>query len=444
MNLSEMNYTLIKRIVGYNYLDQFGLTILQSTIANFLSCEVKIFTNPLSELQDYGINILDNENRGFYPLDDNNIIVLGRIMSDDRKLISSLGIKLSKKGIRYSGKFLTILEGALTYTLTQEYKNNFKNCKYSLGDELILHTVCNYVSKGGYDNRHIRHLISIFQKLRTTSFEGSFFSTGLILTKSHFAYNRNDRFGSSFNLKHPFSLANQCQIERRIWYLVDGKKTFFMCNKSLVIGQLFVLDKEYQNANYIDSHTLAKSLKGVDLLFKVENEKIFSIINTSNIEISYMENQWKFRDYTYIRKLFLAHFNNIDIVESLLFFVIHCSKNSISSIIWLPDNIDQIGELIKKQTMNRFIKTPISIMDKSFTNHIIRYLSSDGATIIDKNGLLQYFGCIIDLNKIEVKGIKGTGESAAGALSSNGISLKISQDGTIKLFNEKKKQPILI
>lgn len=157
-----------------------------------------------------------------------------------------------------------------------------------------------------------------------------------------------------------------------------------------------------------------------------------------------MENQWKFRDYTYIRKLFLAHFNNIDIVESLLFFVIHCSKNSISSIIWLPDNIDQIGELIKKQTMNRFIKTPISIMDKSFTNHIIRYLSSDGATIIDKNGLLQYFGCIIDLNKIEVKGIKGTGESAAGALSSNGISLKISQDGTIKLFNEKKKQPILI
>ncbi|WP_302305216.1 hypothetical protein [Culturomica massiliensis] len=439
-----MNYTLIKTINGYNYLDQFGLAILQSTIANFLSCEVKIFTNPLSELQDYDINILDNENRGFYPLDDDNIIVLGRIMSDDKKLISSLGIKLSKKGIRYSGKFLTILEGALTYTLTQEYKNNFKNCKYSLGDELILHTVCNYVSRGGYDNRHIRHLISIFQKLRTTSFEGSFFSTGLILTKSHFAYNKNDRFGTSFNLRRPFSLANQCQIERRIWYLVDGKKTFFMCNKSLIVGQLFVLDKEYQNANYIDSHTLAKSLKGVDLLFKVENEKTFSIINTSNIEISYMENQWKFRDYTYIRKLFLAHFNNIDIVESLLFFVIHCSKNSISSIIWLPDNIDQIGELIKKQTMNRFIKTPISIMDKSFTNHIIRYLSSDGATIIDKNGLLQYFGCIIDLNKIEVKGIKGTGESAAGALSSNGISLKISQDGTIKLFNEKKKQPILI
>jgi hypothetical protein len=83
-------------------------------------------------------------------------------------------------------------------------------------------------------------------------------------------------------------------------------------------------------------------------------------------------------------------------------------------------------------------------MDKSFTNHIIRYLSSDGATVIDKNGLLQYFGCIIDLNKIEVKGIKGTGESAASALSANGISLKISQDGTIKLFEKRKSRPILI
>ena len=440
----KMDYILINKINGYSNLEQFGLTILQSTIASFLSCEVKIFTNPLLELQDYNINILANEKRGFYPLDDDNIIVLGRIMNDDRKLISSLGIKLSKKGIKYSGNFLTKLEGALTHTLTQEYHNNFGNCKYSLGDELILHTICNYVSKGGYDNRLIRHLISIFQKLRTTSFEGSFFSTGLILTKSHYAYNKNARFGSSYSLKRPFSLANQCQIERRIWYLVDGKKTFFMCNKSLSVDQLFVLDKEYQEANYIDSHTLAKSLKGADLLFKVENEKSFSIINTSNIEISYIENQWKFRDYTYIRKLFLAHFNNMDIVESILFFIIYCSKNAISSIIWLPEKIDQIEELLKKKTMNRFIKKPISIMDKSFTNHIIRYLSSDGATIIDKNGLLQYFGCIIDLNKIEVKGIKGTGESAASALSANGISLKISQDGTIKLFEKRKSRPILI
>lgn len=442
-----MGYTIIKRLKGYSDLEQFGLSVLQETVANFLSCDLKIFTNPLLDLQEFEINILANEHRGFYPINDDCVVVLGRIFNDENQLLSSLGLKLSKKGIKNSGNFLTILEGALTWTLTNEYKTRFKNCKYLLGDELLMHAICNYVARGGYDFRHIRHMICLFQKLRTTSFEGGFFSSGLILTKSHYAYNKieeNDRFGRTFALKSAIPLSNQTQINRRVWYLVDGKRTFFICNKSLVITQLFILDEEYQRANYIDNHTLSKTLKGVDILFKLENEKLFSIINSSNIEISYVENQWKLRDYTFVRELFLKHFEDSGIVESLLFYIIFCSKNSISSIIWLPESLDSVDKLLKKQTMNQFIKKPIPINDKTFTNHVIRYLSSDGATIIDKQGLLQYFGCVINLNKIKVTGIKGTGELAASALASNGISLKISQDGTIKLFLKKDTKPIII
>ena len=172
---------------------------------------------------------------------------------------------------------------------------------------------------------------------------------------------------------------------------------------------------------------------------------MFSIINSSNIEISYSENQWKFRNYSFIRSLFSKHFNeNESLIESLLFYIIYCSKNSISSIIWLPKKLDKVDDLFKSQTKNRFIKQPISITDKSFTNHIIRYLSSDGATIIHDKGLLQYFGCIVDLGKIEINGVKGTGESAAGALASNGISIKVSKDGTIKVFTNKSSKPIII
>lgn len=77
-------------------------------------------------------------------------------------------------------------------------------------------------------------------------------------------------------------------------------------------------------------------------------------------------------------------------------------------------------------------------------NHIIRYLSSDGATIVDKDGFLQYFGCIVDLGKIKIQGVKGTGESAAEALAHNGIAIKISQDGLIKIFNKPDSKPIII
>ena len=38
------------------------------------------------------------------------------------------------------------------------------------------------------------------------------------------------------------------------------------------------------------------------------------------------------------------------------------------------------------------------------------------------------------------KTLKGTGETAASRLASNGIAIKISQDGTIKIFlNERTK-----
>ena len=442
-----MDYQKIKKLEGFKDLEQFGLSVLKETISQLLACEVQIFINPEVELKKYDIEILQNPKRGFYPINDDSVIIVGRIFNEEI-LLSSLGVRIIKNGIKRSAQFLTKLEGALTYTLTTEYQTKFKNCKFRLGQELALHAITNYLSKGAYDSRHIRHLIDFFNRLRTTSFEGEYFSTGLILTKSHFAYNKQNnqhRFGDTFSLKKSISLANTNKVERRFWYLVDGKRTFFMTNKSLVLTQLFVLDDEYQKLNYIDNHTLAKSLKGRDLLFKVENEKLISIINSSSIEISYSENQWKFRDYSFLRITFLNHFkNNEEIVESLLFFIIYCSKNSISSIIWLPKDIAKVDDLVMKKTKNQLIKKPISILNKSFTNHIIRYLSSDGATIFDNHGFLQYFGCIVDISKIKIKGLKGTGESASSALSSNGIAIKISEDGTIKVFLKKNSKALIL
>ena len=136
--------------------------------------------------------------------------------------------------------------------------------------------------------------------------------------------------------------------------------------------------------------------------------------------------------------------NNHDVVNKILFFVLFCSKNSISSVIWIPHEIDTVSKLVKPDTLNKLIIEPISIVDKRYTNHIIRYLSSDGATIIDKNGMLQYFGSIVDMKNLEIEGITGTGESAAQVLCSNGIAFKISQDGTIKLFLENSEEAIII
>lgn len=64
----------------------------------------------------------------------------------------------------------------------------------------------------------------------------------------------------------------------------------------------------------------------------------------------------------------------------------------------------------------------------------MRILSSDGVTVIDKSGKIIYHGGIVDLNAGITKGLAGTGETAARILSDNGIAIKISQDGNIKIF----------
>lgn len=70
-------------------------------------------------------------------------------------------------------------------------------------------------------------------------------------------------------------------------------------------------------------------------------------------------------------------------------------------------------------------------------------LSSDGVTVIDKSGKIIYHGGIVDLNAGITKGLAGTGETAARILSDNGIAIKISQDGNIKIFYSIQEKPFI-
>ena len=53
--------------------------------------------------------------------------------------------------------------------------------------------------------------------------------------------------------------------------------------------------------------------------------------------------------------------------------------------------------------------------------------------------MVKYYGCIVNMDSAKVNAVKGTGETVASLLASNGVAFKISQDGTIKVFlNEGK------
>ncbi len=426
--------------------DHGSLKLLTETISSFFSCKVEAFPNPSRQLKEkYNIDIHANIRRGCYPIGNDEVIIVGRVLKE-LELISAIGFSLQRQHIAESISILNTFESSLTRKLTKLFSSYFKDGTLELGEELVIHVLTNHLSKGYYDYRQVRHCIEYFQRLRTTSFEGSFFSTGLIITKSFHEFERKKgayRFGDVYELTKPFSLMNTNHIDKRMWYLADGKKTFFLGNKNLLFTRLFIVDGEYSSHNYLDSHSLSLTLKGGDALFKIENEKLFSVNTAEGFEFAFVENQWKFRDYNVLHKLLSTRLSSDPkLIDALIFYILQCSKSGTSTIMWFPDRMDEIDLVINAATKNRFITHEISISDRRFINHILRYLGSDGATVFSKNGHLIHYGVIVDINKATISGVKGTGESAASVLSSNGLAIKISQDGTIKIFESPDRDPL--
>jgi len=441
----KFTYLDIKKLAQYNVLRKHSLNLLTETIESFFSCQVEVFLFPEKDFKiKFNIDIHDNERRGFYPLDGNSLLILGRIFKDN-SLITSIGFRLTGINVNKSSKLLNIFENILSHHLTLGFQNYFEDSALIFGDEIIKQTITEYVSRGAYDSRQIRHLIEYFFKLRTTSFEGRYFSTGAIFTKSTDIFDGTfdtKRFGSSKKLTNPFYISITDKIDKRIWYLVDGKTSFFLGNKNLCFNNLFILNEEYSKSNFLETHSLALTLKGGDFLIKVENEKLLSIITSDGSEFLFFENKWKYRNYNVLKELLASHIStNEKIINSILFYILNCSKKQISTILWFPENMEEIDTYINTDTKNSFIVDNLFITDTQAINHIFRCFSSDGVSIIDNLGKLVYIGVIVDISKATIKGIAGTGESAASVLSKNGLSIKVSQDGVIKIFTNDSPTP---
>ena len=111
--------------------------------------------------------------------------------------------------------------------------------------------------------------------------------------------------------------------------------------------------------------------------------------------------------------------------------------------MWIPADETETAIDNVISSKNKIWKNDLSLVEDRNSSIIQRILSSDGVTIISKSGNLIYCGAIVKLNVKEKDGLMGTGENAAKILSKNGIALKISQDGNIKIFAESSSEPLV-
>lgn len=434
-NLKIENFTKVK---GYRNFIQGAHKVLINTLSDFFSAEVDINFEPLNGFKKVQGNIIrDNIFRNVYVLDKNTILLICSIHVED--IVYVLGIILAAKNIgdRKSSRIFNIVAETISTSLRQAFPTSFRKSYMLVNEQLMTCVVGRYVSKFCYNYYRMHYLLDFFNALRSTTFEGKYFSTGLIITKSLFDFKKqvDDGKGYVMYLNSPKKFSDS--IDTRFWYLVDGYTSYYLTDLKKDIHYMYVYNTA--NQGYLSRILLGKALHRIDVLLRANNGRELSVITSNNIEFIYQENVWRFRDYQWLRSRILEELPLEDkVYNAILYFVLYCSKNDTSSIIWIPKNIDKVGELLK--TTHSMSKKSFNVVDKQYDGLIKRLLSSDGATVICQDGSIKYYGCIIKMEVTEANVLKGTGETAASRLASNGIAIKISQDGTIKIFlNDKTK-----
>ncbi len=427
----------------------FGAGIFKKTISNLLNCETLIWTQNLEGLKSrYEIDITENPKRFAYIIDDDNVILSTKIL-ENRSIVAIVPIVLigAKVG-KTNSKILNEIASTISHVFSDSYESSHKKCQILFGDHMIKMIIANCFSKPGFNTNNIYYLIAYLQKLSSTTLENRNFKTGFIITRSLYAYagkNGNDRQGEILPLNQFYDFLQEPKPDKRFWYLVDGNKSFYICDHKLSIRNIFIRNNKQNSIDtFIDSYALSQTLLGKDVAFRIINNNQFSVICAEGIEFIYIENTWKLRDYNVIIN-FLNDRTQMDkkTVSYLLFYIFFCSHNNISSIMWIPNNIND--ELLSKLLLsyNSCLKKPLSIVNEDHQSLLKRIFSCDGVSIIDKNGTVSAFGCIVNLSEVEINKLIGTGESAAKLLAKEGIAIKISQDGGVKIYHEIDQSPLI-
>ncbi|CAV18948.1 hypothetical protein [Vibrio atlanticus] len=438
------NFSCNKRRVEF---EKFCKPYLLASIEQLFDCIIEYNNMPIDYLQEeYGINLLDNPNRGTYVHNDSEVTIIGRILEDR---IPKFAMSFTLKNGEFSSidRLLNRFESFLSFTLSQCYRNGFSERPSQFGQELIELFISRYYGKGFFDHRNFILLLELFKKLSTSTFEGRNFTTGLILTKSHYAYNGkggNDRSGSLFQLRTPITIKPDDTLNKRFWYLADGINSYFVCTKELKVKNIFVTDNKNEKYNSISELNLSNNtLMGSDVALRISGKNEISVIGSDGLEFNYKECRWRLRDINQISSIIKSTLDVSDcFIQSLMFYVLQLANQRVSSILWIPKDTSNLKSFL--MTENHLIRANFSILDSSHTSTLLRIFSSDGASVIDRDGNVLSYGSIIDISKLNVDGINGTGESVSHLLGKNGLSVKISQDGKISIFGIKGREKVVI
>lgn len=436
----------IYELKGYNNLKNSGQSLIIDFISNLLNCRVTLQQLPISEFEKhFNVDITTNINRNCYTVDERTRFFKIKVYSE-REVLAIMPVLLVGENVRFiANRYLEDLAVALSKQMTACYNNSFHGGTVLFGEQLEKLVVGTCMCAKQYDYTRIIYLIELLEKLSSTTFEGSNFSTGFVLSRSLYEYKGRKRNGTLIPLNNKYDIIRTPAIDKRLWYIIDGKDSFYIMDQNLIISDVFIRNHSEESwEEYFNSYLMAGTLLGDDIAFRTSGPNEISIVNSVGIEFIKIENKWRLRNFQSLNTYFERVLQLDEKVrKAIIYYIIMCSRKHNSSIIWIPEESDEISidKSIGKKTS--LFKNNLNVTDQTHAGIIYRVLSSDGVTIIDKYGNLIYCGGIVKLDIEASEGLMGTGETAAKTLSSNGLAIKISQDGNIKIFSDPKYEPLI-
>jgi hypothetical protein len=306
----------------------------------------------------------------------------------------------------------------------------FQNEKY-IDQVLFIQLLRNCVFNKRATINDIDSIFTYINSVRQFTFEGNHFTYGIIYSNSDI---------HELKLENAIKLHNEIQFSAlgsnyRYSYMVDGKQSFHYLNRKMDVIFTLIRNDYEKNESFVKYYCGDSIIKNNDVIGRVVNHNYISFVNINGDELIYKNGEFKLRSlFEIVKSIGKIIKINDNVSDSIIFYLVKLVEIQRSCILFFPD-MEYLDMFI---SITKIYRDNISINNKEFQGLIIRMLSSDGVTIINKEGEIIANGGIVKLDySIKNEGLSGTGNLAAKVLSKKGSSIKISQDGNISIYNQK-------
>lgn len=360
------------------------------------------------------------------------------------------GLPFTRTELLFCRELLTAFSGLYSGFKMEGYAAHFRTALLaSIMDITVARFLRGDRSKGFWP---IQQLIQLLKNLSYQRYEGKPATTGFLVHRTTEPVLRKalkERRHSLIPLQPPQSISPTFLDNPLTYRFIDGHNLFFIANIQMqVVGLLrtagCVGQTDIERLTQREIFSLVRRLGvGAFAITVNESSEIEVLISPAKLLVR-RKGLWAIFDPELIRS-FLTDSIDADSIDDLLWTVYAVSKQRHGTVILIhagtPRHLatlkkgsvggdDPIGHLLTRQVRGQ------TIAQLKENGTLLRILSSDGMTVLDKQGKLLEAGFIIDTSHAREMVTGGGRTTAAIAASFFGKVIKVSQDGPIELYRD--------